>query len=168
VHPLGDRARAHGGVEDVDQVADLDARLLLRLAADRGLGVVLVEQARGGLDQHAVGMVVHVGGEPELPGEEDRAPTRVEQEDRRPVAAVVRLTLLGGPPSVATLDVEGAAAEHVPAVRGHLDVTDDDVGVAGQIPARQVETRPSASVGGTRATRVHHPTRMTEGDDGRW
>ncbi len=92
-------------------------------------------------------MVVHVGGEPELPGEEDRAPTRVEQEDRRPVAAVVRLALLGRPPPVATPHVEGGAAEHVPAVRGHLDVTDHDVGVAGQIAAGQVETRPSATVG---------------------
>ena len=57
-------------------VADGVPGLLLGLAADGGLGVVLVEQAGGGLDEHAVGVLVHVHREAELAGEQHRAGRR--------------------------------------------------------------------------------------------
>lgn len=64
---------------------------------------------------------------------------------------VVRLALLGFPPSVAAAVVEGDAAQDVPALGGEFDVADADVGVAVQVASGLVETGASAVVGGVDA-----------------
>ena len=62
VQPLGDRARAHVDVEHVPAARRrATPSSSLRLAPDRGLGVVVVEQPGRGLDEHAVGVAVDVG-----------------------------------------------------------------------------------------------------------
>ena len=114
VNALGDRARAHVGVVDVLEFADGDAEFLLGLTADRGFGVLIVEQPGGGFDEHAVGMVVDVGREPELAGEQHSSAVGVVEQDRGAVAAVVGLALLGFPATVAATVVKGGAAQHVP------------------------------------------------------
>src|SRR3954471_23394312 len=69
VQSLGDRTRAGVDVEHVGELADPVTGLLLGLPPGRGQGVVLVEETRRGLQEHAVRVAVDVGGEPELPGE---------------------------------------------------------------------------------------------------
>jgi hypothetical protein len=68
VQALGDRAGAHVDVVDVLEAADGDSKLFLGLTADRGLGVLVVKQARGSLDEPPVGVIVDIGGVPELTG----------------------------------------------------------------------------------------------------
>jgi hypothetical protein len=50
------------------EAADGDSKLFLGLTADRGLGVLVVKQARGSLDEPPVGVIVDIGGVPELTG----------------------------------------------------------------------------------------------------
>jgi hypothetical protein len=83
-------------------------------------------------------VVVHVDGVAELAGEEDGSAAEVVEEDRRTVAAVVGLALLGFPGAVAAAVVEGRAAQDVPAVGDDLDVADDDVRIAVEVAARLV------------------------------
>ncbi len=146
VQPLRHGAGAHVGVEDVLDLADLDTELLGGLATDRGLRVVAVEQAGGGLDQHPVRVVVDVGRVAELPGQQHGVPLGVVQQDRGPVAPVVGLALLGGPLSVAPAVVQRRTAQDVPSCGGELDVTDHHVGVPCEVTSDLVEAGPSAVV----------------------
>ena len=139
VHALGDRAGAHVGVEDVVDPIDEDSELLFGLATDRRLRVLAVEQAGGDLDEHAVGVAVDVGREPELTGQQHVAAVGVVEQDRGAVAAVVGLALLRRPAPIPPAIVEGRAPQHVPAVGGHLHVSDHDVGVAPQVPSLAIE-----------------------------
>ena len=68
-------------------------RLLLGLAADGVLGILaaLVEQPGGRLQQHAVGVAVEEDRQAELASQQHGAGLRVVEQDRHPVAAVVRL-----------------------------------------------------------------------------
>lgn len=84
---LGDGARVHAGVEDAGERAEPDARFFFALAADRGVRVFLVEQSGRCLDEHAVGVPVHVGGVAELAGEQDEAAPGVVGQDDGTVAA---------------------------------------------------------------------------------
>src|SRR6478672_6638056 len=92
-------------------------------------------------------MVVDVCGEAELSRQQDRSAIGVVQQDRRPVAAVVRLPLLRLPAPVAPSVVERCAPEHVPAVGCDLDVADDDIGVASEAAALLVQARSTPAVG---------------------
>ena len=56
------------GVADVLQLADADAELLLSLTADRGLGILIIEQPGGGFDQHLVRVIVDVVAETGIGG----------------------------------------------------------------------------------------------------
>jgi hypothetical protein len=139
IEPLGHRARAGPWREDQLDRPDLDAELLGGLPADRGLRVVVVQQAGGGLDEQTVGVAVDVHGEAELAGEQHGLARDVEEQDRRAVAAVVGLPLLGGPATVAVALLEGGPAQDVPAAGQELDVGDDDVRVAGEVAAHPVQ-----------------------------
>lgn len=152
---LGDGARAHVGVEHVCERPESDAELFGALAADRGVRVLRVEQSGRRLDEHAVGVAVHVGRVAELAGEQDAAAFGVVGQDDGAVAAVVGLALLALPPSVAAPVVEGGAAQDVPALGGEFDVAYPDVGVAVKVASGEVETSASAVIGGvdTRAAR---------------
>lgn len=144
--PFGDGAGAHVRVEDVGQRAEDDTEFFGRLAADRGVRVVRVEQSGRGLDEHPVGVVVDVGGVAELAGEQDAAACGVVGKDDGAVATVVRLADLGFPASVAAEVVEGGATKDVPALGGQFDVADPDAGVAVEVPPRSVEPCPAAVV----------------------
>ncbi len=156
VEAFGDGAGAHVGVEDVGERPEGDAELLGALASDGGGRVVRVQQARGGLDEHAVGVVVDVGRVAELAGEQDAAASGVVGQDDGAVAPVVGLALLGLPASVAAAVVEGGAPQDVPALGGEFDVADPDAGVAVQAPPGPVEAGAAAVVGGVGAGAAGH------------
>ena len=137
-------------------VADRVAGLLLGLAADGGLGVVLVEQAGRGLDEHAVGVLVHVRREAELPGEQHGALLPVVEQDGRAVAAVVGLALLGAPLAVGVLEVERRRTGHVPVRREHAHVAHPHARVAVEAAPHEVEARAATAVGHVDAG-LRHP-----------
>jgi hypothetical protein len=84
---------------------------------------------------------------PSSVSEQDGAAVGVVDQNGGAVAAVIGLALQGLPLSVAPAVVEGGAAQHVPAVGGDLDITDDHVGVAGQVSSSLVEADPAAAIG---------------------
>ena len=149
---LGHRSRAHEVLAQERHRIHAVAGLLLGLAADGGLGVIAVEQPRGGLEQHAVGMAVEVGGQAELPRQQDRVPRLVAQQDRGAVAAVVGLAVLRRPLAVAALDVERGAPQRVPGVRQHLQFAQAHARIApGILGNRHARRRLDGDAAGQRA-----------------
>jgi hypothetical protein len=111
-------------------------------------------------------VVVDVDGEAKLAGQEDGAAAEVVEQDHGAVAAIVGLALLGFPASVAAAVVERRAAQDVPAVRGDLDVADDDIGVAVEIAAALVEAGAPTPVGDVDSyarLRIRQATIITQG-----
>ena len=127
VQLLGDRARAHVGLEHLARRLHVVAGLLDRLALHRGERVVAVQLAGAGLDQQAVGAAVDPGGEAELARQDHRAARGVEQQQRDAVAAVVGLAADHLQAAVAAAVLEGGLAQQVPVVREHALLEDADL-----------------------------------------
>ena len=127
---LGDRAGAHVGLEHLARRPHVVARLLDGLAPHRGHGVVAVQLAGTGLDQHPVRQSVHIAGEAELADEDHRAARGVEQQQRDAVAAVVGLAADHLQAAVAAAVLEGGLAQQVPVVREDALLDDADLVVA--------------------------------------
>jgi hypothetical protein len=87
VHALGQRARAHEGVEHPARLAHAKAHLLFGLGADAVFGRGRVQQAGRHLDQQLV-VAVDEGGVAELAHQHHRAPLQVVQQDGGAVAVV--------------------------------------------------------------------------------
>ena len=107
-------------------------------------------------------MIVHVGRESELPGQEDGATVEVVGKNHGAVAAVVGLSLLAFPASVSSSVVEGGAPEYVPALRGQFDTPDHDIRIAGQPPSRAIEAGASAVIGDVDAGLPAHAIGVSE------
>ena len=119
LEPLGQAAGAHEDVETVRQIAEVTAKLLLGLLADRLFGGEIVVEPGADLDQKARA-ALEMGRQAELADEQDGAAIGVDRQDGGAVAVVVDLADQGLAASVAAGIGDGVAGEPAPAGRQDL------------------------------------------------
>ena len=134
VQLLGDRARAHEGLEHLAHVVQSIADFLFRLRANPLLGRLVVEHAGGGLDQEIV-MAGKIGRQAELPRQHHGAACDIVRQQRRGMTAVENFALLRLPFAVAAAIVELDFVQPIVPVGEHMDVLDADaIGDGHRIP----------------------------------
>ncbi len=128
-------------------LADGYAELFAGFSTDRELRGIAVEKPGRSFDEHAVGVVVDVGREPELASQQHGSAHRVIDENGCAVAAIVGFTLLRDLSAVSLAIGECGAPQNVPSLRSHLDLAHLDVRVAVQPKADAVEAGTATTVG---------------------
>src|SRR4051794_17402917 len=117
---LGNRARGHIGLEYLASATNPVAGLLASLTNDAGFRRFTIQQSRATLDQHARRIAVDVGWKSELPDEDDCLPCQVVEQDGGAIPAVIRLTALRFPTSIALAYPESDFAQYIPVIRQHF------------------------------------------------
>ena len=109
---LGDRSGAHVGLKNRLWRAHHKARLFCRLTTNAVVSIVTVQQARAGLDQHAVRIAIHVRRKAKLPRQQQRRSRYVIEQQHRAVAPVIGLAVLLLPTAVVALIVKRRFTQH--------------------------------------------------------
>ncbi len=116
VQLLGDRSRAHEGLEHLFDLAKTIAGFLFGLGADPLLGRFIVEQAGSRLD-HEIVVAVDVSWIAKLPHQHHGALRPIIRQQRRAVAAVIGFAVLRLPLAVGPAVFERRGFEDVMIVR---------------------------------------------------